>query len=253
MHPDDIKKMSFCTHQGHFEFTVMPFGLTNAPAMFQSLMNEILASYIRKFVLVFFYDILIYSSTWVDHLQHVKIVFEIIRSHHLFLKKSKCVFWSSSVTYLGHIISSAGVALDPDKVAAVESWPPPQTLRALQGFLGLTGYYQKIIAQYGDITRPLTGLLNRDAFRWSTEADGAFLALKKALMSAPLLQLLNFSKSFIVECDASGSGFGAVFHQGDGPIAFFSRAVAAHHAKLSSYERELIGLVKAVLHWRPYL
>jgi hypothetical protein len=131
MHPDDIAKTTFHTHQGHFKFTVMPFGLTNAPATFQSLMNELLKDYIRKFVLVFFDDILIYSSTWAEHLQHVKMVFQLMRAHHLFIKQSKCVFGSTSVAYLGHIISADGVAMDPDKVLAVASWPTPRTVKAL--------------------------------------------------------------------------------------------------------------------------
>jgi hypothetical protein len=187
MHPADIEKTAFRTHQGHFEFTVMPFGLTNAPATFQALMNEILAPYIRKFVLVFFDDMLIYSSTWVEHLQHVKMVFELLHRHHLFLKQSKCTFGSSSVSYLGHIISADGMAMDPDKIAAMESWPPPRTLWALRGFLGLTGYYRKFIANYGHVARLLTALLKRGAFRWSEEADRAFHELKQALMTAPLL------------------------------------------------------------------
>jgi hypothetical protein len=142
--------------------------------------------------------------------------------------------------------------MDPDKVSVVTAWPSPQTLRALHGFLGLSGYYRKFIAQYGDVARPLTALLKQDAFSWSPEAEQAFQALKQALMTAPLFQLLDFDKQFVVECDASGSGFGAVLHQGTGPIAFFSRAITAHHTKLPTYERELIGLVKAVRHWRPY-
>jgi hypothetical protein len=128
-----------------------------------------------------------------------------------------------------------------------------RTLRALRGFLGLTGYYRKFIANYGSIARPLTALLKREAFRWSPEAETAFQCLKQALITAPVLQLPDFSKQFVIECDASGSGFGAVLHQGDGPIAFFSRLVAAHQVKLPAYERELIGLVKVVRHWRPYI
>lgn len=143
--------------------------------------------------------------------------------------------------------------MDPEKVAAVEAWPQPQTLRALRGFLGLTGYYRKFIASYGAVAAPLTALLKGAAFQWNDVAERAFLDLKHALMTAPLLQLPDFSCCFFVDCDASGAGFGAVLHQGDGAIAFFSRAVAPHHAKLPAYERELIGLVKAVRNWRPYL
>jgi hypothetical protein len=123
----------------------------------------------------------------------------------------------------------------------------------LRGFLGLTGYYRKFIANYGDIAQPLTTLLKHDAFRWSLEANIAFQCLKQDLITALVLQLPDFSKQFVIECDASGSGFGAVLHQGDGPVAFFSRPIAAHHVKLPAYERELIGLMKAVRHWHPYI
>jgi hypothetical protein len=157
------------------------------------------------------------------------------------------------VAYLGHIITAEGVGMDADKVAAVEAWPKPHSVRALRGFLGLTGYYRKFIAGYGGVAAPLTALLKREAFTWTADAEEAFIALKKALITAPLLQLPDFTKRFVVDCDASGAGFGAVLHQGDGAIAFFSRPVAPHHAKLPAYERELIGLVKAVRHWRPYL
>lgn len=143
--------------------------------------------------------------------------------------------------------------MDSAKVEAVTSWPQPQAPRGLRGFLGLAGYYRKFIKGFGVIAAPLTKLLKKEGFQWSPEADKAFEALKRALSTAPVLQLPNFANSFIVDCDASGSGFGAVLHQDEGPIAFFSRPFAARHVKLAAYERELIGLVQAVRHWRPYL
>ena len=150
MHVDDISKTTFCTHQGLFEFLVMPFGLTNSPATFQALMNEVLGPFLRRFVLVFFDDILIYSTSWADHLKHVKAVFQLLRQHKLSVKRSKCFFGAPSVAYLGHVISAQGVAMDPSKVSTVDSWPRPRTVRALRGFLGLTGYYRKFIASYGE-------------------------------------------------------------------------------------------------------
>jgi hypothetical protein len=127
--------------------------------------------------------------------------------------------------------------MDSDKVATVEAWPHPRSAQALYGFLGLTGYYRKFITGYGGVAAPLTALLKREAFSWNDEAELAFLQLKAVLVSAPLLQLPDFSKRFIVDCDASGAGFGGVLHQGDGTVAYFSRVVVAHHAKLPAYER----------------
>jgi hypothetical protein len=121
MHPDDIKRMTFQTHQGHFEFLVTPFDLTNAPSTFQALMNAILNPFIRKLVLVSFDDILIYSTFWAAHLPHVKQVFQTLRDHKLALKKSRCSFGEESIAYLSHIISMAGVAMDPTKVTTGEA------------------------------------------------------------------------------------------------------------------------------------
>jgi hypothetical protein len=157
------------------------------------------------------------------------------------------------VAYLGHVISEAGVAMDADKVAVVFAWPQPRSARGLRGFLGLAGYYRKFIRDFGLIVAPLTRLLRRDAFTWDKEAEDAFQALKRALTTGPVLQMPDFDKLFIVDCDAFDVGFGAVLHQGVGPVAFFSRLFAARHLKLAAYERELIGLVQAVRHWRPYL
>jgi len=136
MHPADVDKTAFRTHQGLFEFLVMPFGLTNAPATFQAMMNDILLPYLRRFVLVFFDDILIYSSSWSDHLCHVRTVFRTLQDHQLFLKRSKCAFGLPSVAYLSHIISERGVSVDEQKVEAVLSWPIPSSARAVRGFLG---------------------------------------------------------------------------------------------------------------------
>jgi hypothetical protein len=164
MHPDDIAKTTFRTHHGHFEFWLMPFGLSNAPATFQALMNDVLSPYLHRFVLVFFDDILIYNSSWAELLQHVAIIFNELRAHPLHLKRSKCSFCTTSVAYLGHVISVEGVAMDADKVDVVATWLPPQSPRALRGFLGLAGYYRKYIRDFSLIAAPLTRLLRRNAF-----------------------------------------------------------------------------------------
>lgn len=149
MHVSDVYKTAFRTHQGHYEFLVMPFGLSNAPATFQALMNEIFQEFLRRFVLVFFDDILVYSQSWSEHLQHLESVFMLLRKNQLRVKREKCQFGQKQIHYLGHIISEKGVDMDPTKIESILSWPQPVTLKGLRGFLGLTGYYRKFIQHYG--------------------------------------------------------------------------------------------------------
>jgi hypothetical protein len=200
---EDIHKTTFRTHDGLYEFLVMLFGLCNAPTTFQALMNDVLRPFLRRFVLVFFDDILIYIKSWADHLQHLRVILTELRQHVLFIKRSKCAFGVSSVAYLGHIISEAGVAMDPAKVQAIKDWPVPRSTRALRGFLGLASYYRKFINGYGSIAAPLTVLLKKEGFAWGEEAAVAFDTLKAAVTMGPVLAMPDFTKTFVVECDAS--------------------------------------------------
>jgi len=143
--------------------------------------------------------------------------------------------------------------MDPAKVQAILDWPTPRSARAVRGFLGLAGYYRKFVHNYGTVAAPLTALLKKDGFSWDDATAAAFTALKAAVTTAPVLAMPDFAKVFVVECDASSHGFGAVLVQDGHPVAFFSRPVAPRHRALAAYERELIGLVQAVRHWRPYL
>jgi hypothetical protein len=253
MRPEDVHKTAFRTHDGLYEFLVIAFRLCNAPATFRALMNDVLRPFLCRFVLVFFDDILIYSKTWANHLRHLRAVLTELRRHHLFVKHTKCSFGTSSVAYLGHVISAAGVAMDPSKVQAIRDWPAPRSPRAVRGFLGLAGYYRRFVHNYDTVAVLLTALLKKDGFSWDDAAAEAFAALKTAVTTAPVLAMPDFAKLFIVECDASSHGFGAVLTQEGHPVAFFSRPIAPHHRALAAYERELIGLVQAVRHWRPYL
>jgi hypothetical protein len=251
---EDEIKSAFRTHSGHFEFRVMPFGLAMAPATFQSAMNQIFEQQIRKSVLVFVDDILIYSNSIEEHAKHLAEVFNILKQHDLYVKRSKCTFAQPSLEYLGHIISAAGVGTDPSKIAAVKSWPKPSNLKQLRGFLGLAGYYRKFIRGFGAICKPLTNLLRKHAqFLWTPQEQASFTALKQALVEAPVLALPDFSKEFVLETDACDRGIGAVLMQQGHPVAFLSKALGPKNQALSTYDKECLAILLAIDRWRSYL
>lgn len=250
----DEFKTAFQTHTGHYEFKVMSFGLTGAPATFLGAMNTTLPPVLRKFALVFFDDILIYSPDLKSHLQHLRTVLQLLAEHKWQVKLSKCSFTQQELSYLGHIIGVQGVSTDPSKVQDVLNWPQPNTLKKLRGFLGLAGYYRRFVKNFGIISKPLTMLLRKEVpFKWTVETEAAFQLLKQALVSAPVLALPDFSKPFTIETDAGDLGIGAVLSQDKHPIAFLSRALGPRTRGLSTYEKEYLAILLAVEHWRPYL
>ncbi|XP_019257786.1 PREDICTED: uncharacterized protein LOC109236005 [Nicotiana attenuata] len=252
MAPTDVPKTAFKTHPSHYEYLVK-FGLTNAPSSFQGLMNHIFQKHLRKFILVFFDDILIYSKSLEEHLNHLRIAFDLLVQHQLLVKRSKCVFAADRMEYLGHYISAKGVETDPKKIEAVQSWPTPSSVKLLRGSLGLTGYYRRFIKGYGVISQPLTNLLKKDGFNWSEKANEAFRKLKLALTTTPILTLPDFFLPFVVETDACNVGIGAILMQKGKPIAFLSKGLSTQHQALSVYDKELLALVKVVTKWSQYL
>jgi hypothetical protein len=254
MQPREEFKTAFQMHLGQYEIKVMAFRLIGAPGTFQGAMNTTLAPGLCRFVIVFFDDILIYSRTLKDHLEHLALVFSWLQADQWKVKLSKCTFAQRSIAYLGHIVSEVGVATNPAKVKAITDWSAPTTVQALRGFLGLAGYYRKFVRNFTIMAQPLNDLLKKESiFIWTLIHDSAFRALKQALSSAPVLTLPDFSVPFHVGTDASGSGVGPVLQQNGHPLAFISKSLNPRNQGLSTYEKKYMAILMSVDAWLHYL
>ena len=259
MAPESQEKTAFTTYSGLYEFTVMAFGLCNAPTTFQHLMETILAGLARKTCMVYIDDILIFSKTFEEHLTHLEEVFNRLRQAGLHLKLKKCTFAQPKVEYLGHVVTTNGIEVDPKKVESVKGFPQPTNLKTLRSFLGLASYYRRFIPNFSREARPLHSLTCKNAqFIWTPTYQQAFDKLKQLLTDAPVLAFPNFEQDFILETDASGEGLGAVLAQkhqdgGIGPVAFASRTLQQHEKNYGATELEALGVVLAAKHFRPYL
>lgn len=239
-------KTAFQTHSGHWEYKVMPFGLAGAPATFLGAMNATLQPLLRKCVVVFFDDILVYSDTLAAHTEHLRSVLALLRRDNWQVKLSKCSFGQQQISYLGHVINSQGVSSDPQKIIKVATWPVPQNSKEVRSFLGLAGYYRKFVQHFGIIARPLFNLLKKQApFVWTSETETAFQLLKQKLVEAPVLKLTDFNKTF--------TGVGAVLQQEGHPIAYMSKPLGPRNRGLLTYENECLAVLMAIEQWRPYM
>ncbi|GKC45946.1 putative reverse transcriptase domain-containing protein [Tanacetum coccineum] len=201
---EDIMKTAFRTRYGHYEFQVMPFGLTNAPSVFMDLMNRVCKPFLDKFVIVFIDDILIYSKNKKEHEEHLKAILELLKKEELYAKFSKCEFWLPKVQFLGHVIDSQGIHVDPAKIKSIKYWVSPKTSTEIRQFLGLAGYYRRFIEGFSKIAKPMTKLTQKKVkFVWGGKQKAAFQLLKQKLRSAPILALPEGSEDFIAYCDAS--------------------------------------------------
>nr|GEU37874.1 putative reverse transcriptase domain-containing protein [Tanacetum cinerariifolium] len=226
---EDIPKTAFRTRYGHYEFQVIPFGLTNAPAVFMDLMNRVCKPYLDKFMIVFIDDILIYSKDEKEHEEHLKAILELLKKEELYAKFSKCEFWIPKVQFLGHVIDSQGIHVDPAKIESVKDWEPPKSPTEIRQFLGLAGYYQIFIEGFSKMAKPMTKLTQKNVkFEWGNKQEALFQLLKQKLCSAPILALPEGSEDFIVYCDASNKGLGAVLMQREKVISYASRQLKIH-------------------------
>ncbi|GJV31725.1 putative nucleotidyltransferase, ribonuclease H [Tanacetum coccineum] len=251
---EDIPKTAFRTCYGHYEFQVIPFGLTNAPAIFMDLMNRVCKPFLDKFVIVFIDDILIYSMNKVEHEGHLKQILELLKKEELYAKFSKCDFWLSKVQFLGHVIDKDSIHVDPTKIESIRYWASPKTPIEIHQFLGLAGYYRRFIEGFSKIAKPMTKLTQKSVkFDWGEKEEAAFQTLKQKLCSAPIFVLPEGRENFVVYCDASHKGLGAVLMQKERVIAYASRQLKIHEKNYTTRDLELGAVVFALKMWRRYL
>ncbi|KAL0559053.1 hypothetical protein IC582_003642 [Cucumis melo] len=226
----DVPKTAFRSRYGHYEFIVMSFGLTNAPAVFMDLMNRVFREFLDTFVIMFIDDILIYSKTEAEHEEHLRIVLQTLRDNKLYAKFSKCEFWLKQVSFLGHVVSKAGVSVDPAKIEAVTGWTRPSTVSEVRSFLGLAGYYRRFVENFSRIATPLTQLTRKGApFVWSKACEDSFQNLKQKLVTAPVLTVPDGSGSFVIYSDASKKGLGCVLMQQELAAVVFALKIWRHY------------------------
>ncbi|XP_013624018.1 PREDICTED: uncharacterized protein LOC106329985 [Brassica oleracea var. oleracea] len=263
--PGDEWKTAFKTREGLFEWMVMPFGLSNAPNTFMCVMNQALHPFIGKFVVVYFDDILIFSSSFDEHIQHLRAVLSVLCRDRFFATRKKCAFGVKEVHFLGYIVSDQGLSVDPSKVIAIRTWPQPTTITETRSFHGLASFYRRIVPQFSSLMSPITDCIREGKFMWTSQTDHAFQVIKDKLCSTPILALLNFNAAFELHKDASKTGIGAVISQQNRPIAFLVRnspmracatahmtssfmrtqgKVSARHASWISYLQQFTFVIK---------
>ncbi|GJS95989.1 putative reverse transcriptase domain-containing protein [Tanacetum coccineum] len=224
---EDASKTAFRTRYGHYEFQVLPFGLTNAPTVFMDLMNR--------------------------HEEHLKSILELLKKEELYAKFSKCKFWIPKVQFLGHVIDSQGIHMDPAKIESIKDWASPKTPTEFCQFLGLACYYQRFIKGFSNIAKSMTKLTQKGVkFDWGDKEKATFQLLKQKLCSASILALPEGAKNFIVYCDALHKGLGVVLMQREKVIAYASRQLKIHEKNYTIHDLELGGVVFALKFWRHY-
>ena len=248
IHPEDRHYTAVICEEGHFEYTRMTFGLRNAPATFQRLMDKILRPF-PKFAQAYLDDVIIFSDTFEEHLEHIKLVIDAVHAEGFLFRLSKCFFAMPEVEYLGHYIGRHGVRMNKKKLMEISSFPKPTTVKQVQSFIGLTGYYRKFIRNYSAIAAPLTELTKKQApWQWTEKEQSAFNQLLKAFEDDVVLHHPNYEKQFFIDTDASDLGIGAVLTQFDNegrerPVFFASRKLTPGERKWHIREKEALAII----------
>jgi hypothetical protein len=256
----DREKTAFRTRYGHFEWTVLPMGLTNAPATFQHLMNNTFRDMLDRCVLAFLDDIVVYSRTLEEHRRDVHATLTRLREAGLYAKRNKCELFKHEIEFLGHHVGRDGLRVMQDKIRGVQSWPTPRNASELRSFLGLSGYYRRFVAGFSGRAAPLHDLTHTAEgrrFEWQPRHQAAFDSLKAALTAAPVLQLSDPDRQYVVDTDASDYAVGAVLQQDFGrglqPVAFTSHKMTDTERRYPTHDREMLAIIHMLGEWRTYL
>lgn len=259
MDPDAEELTTFRTRYGSYKYKVLPFGLTNGPATYQRYMNDVLFDYLDDFCTAYLDDILIYSDNELEHEIHVKKVLQRLRDAGLQVDLKKCEFHVTRTKYLGFIITTEGIEVDPEKVSAVTSWKAPYTVKGVQSFLGFCNFYRRFIKDYSRIAKPLIQLTKTDVpFEFGKACWDAFEELKARLTAAPLLRHYRPEYECMIETDASDGVIAGVFSQlhPDSiwyPVAYFSKSMAPAEYNYEIHDKEMLAIVRSLEQWRPEL
>ncbi|KAJ3661163.1 hypothetical protein Zmor_005573 [Zophobas morio] len=258
MRPEDRDKTAFICPFGLFRFRRLPFGLRNAPASFQRLMDRFKSGLPNLTLLAYLDDLIVISADEESHLEHLREVFERLRTFKLRVNREKCQFGCHEVRYLGHVLSPAGIAADPNKVHAVTQMSAPRNVKQLQSFIQTCSWFRRFITAFATVAKPLCSLLKKDAaWQWDSTHQEAFEELKQRLADAPILRQANPEEPFVLRTDASAYALGAALLQGEGPeerpIEYASRLLTNHEQNYTTTEREALAIVWAVRRFRGYL
>jgi hypothetical protein len=239
MREGDEWKTTFKTNEGLYEWLVMSFGLMNAPSTFMRLMNEVLKEFIRKFVIVYLDDILVFNKTKAEHLKHLAIVMKRLQQEKLLKNMKKSSFMKTELIYLGFVISTNELRMNPDKLKVIKNWPSLRNVFEVRSFHGLASFYPKFIRNFSGISAAMMDTVKKrhKYFHWMEEAKKSFNLLKRNITEQPVLVLPDFQKTFQVKCDASEIAIGAVLSQEDRPIAYFSEKLNEAKEKYSTYDK----------------
>ena len=259
LHPDSCQKCAFTTRSGKYQYKVSPYGNTQAPIDFAMLMDSILAEHRFKICVLYIDDIIVYSKAFPDHLNSLKIIFNTLEKSNIKLRPDKCHFGFEEILFVGHLVSQEGIKVNPKKIESVQSLAFPKTVKEIQHFLGLCGFYRRFIENFSHIAKPLTELTKSTVpWTWGKEQENAFTTLRDRMITAPILVNPSPEGELTIKTDASGYATAGILLQSTNgefprPIAYTSKTLSDAEQRYSASERECLAIIHSLDHFHPYI